>query len=73
MKAVAARVPPLPRRRDPKATYQAILDAAEALMAERGPEGLTVSEVADIGSNNLRCPKTYCKNLSSLSGLWMQS
>src|SRR2546423_11468081 len=46
MKAVAARVQPLPRRRDPRATYQAILDAAEALMAERGPEGLTVSEVA---------------------------
>jgi AcrR family transcriptional regulator len=46
MKAVAARVQPLPRRRDPKATYEAILDAAEALMAERGPEGLTVSEVA---------------------------
>ena len=37
---------PLPRRRDPAATYEGILDAAEALMAERGPEGLTVSEVA---------------------------
>jgi hypothetical protein len=24
------------------------------------------SIVADIGSNNLRCPKTYCKNLTSL-------
>ena len=42
----AARVHSLPRRRDPQATYEAILDAAEALMAERGPEGLTVSEVA---------------------------
>ena len=42
----AARVQSLPRRRDPQATYEAILDAAEALMAERGPEGLTVSEVA---------------------------
>src|SRR5438445_11724417 len=52
MKAVAARVQPLPRRRDPKATYQAILDAAEALMAERGPEGLTVSEVAHRASVN---------------------
>jgi len=41
-----ARVESLPRRRDPKATYEAILDAAEALMAQRGPEGLTVSEVA---------------------------
>jgi AcrR family transcriptional regulator len=45
MKATA-RVESLPRRRDPKATYEAILDAAEALMAQRGPEGLTVSEVA---------------------------
>jgi AcrR family transcriptional regulator len=42
----AAKVQPLARRRDPKGTYEAILDAAEALMAERGPEGLTVSEVA---------------------------
>jgi AcrR family transcriptional regulator len=42
----AARLRAVPRRRDPEATYQAILDAAEALMAERGPEGLTVSEVA---------------------------
>jgi AcrR family transcriptional regulator len=45
MKA-AAQVQPLVRRRDPAATREAILDAAEALMAERGPEGLTVSEVA---------------------------
>ena len=45
MKA-AAQVQPLLRRRDPAATREAILDAAEALMAERGPEGLTVSEVA---------------------------
>jgi AcrR family transcriptional regulator len=36
----------LSRRRGPGSTYQAILDAAEALMAERGPEGLSVSEVA---------------------------
>src|SRR5713101_2056553 len=34
------------RRRNPRATYQSILDAARKLMAERGPEGLTVSEVA---------------------------
>ena len=42
----AAKLRGVPRRRDPEGTYQAILDAAEALMAERGPEGLTVSEVA---------------------------
>jgi AcrR family transcriptional regulator len=34
------------RGRGSRATYQAILDAAEKLMSERGPEGLTVSEVA---------------------------
>src|SRR5262245_55771208 len=34
------------RRREPSITRRAILDAAEALMAERGPEGLSVSEVA---------------------------
>jgi AcrR family transcriptional regulator len=34
------------RRRGPEATREAILDAAEHLMAERGPQGLTVSEVA---------------------------
>jgi AcrR family transcriptional regulator len=42
----AAKVRSIARRRDPETTYQEILDAAETLMAERGPEGLTVSEVA---------------------------
>jgi len=42
----ATKIRGVPRRRDPESTYQAILDAAETLMAERGPEGLTVSEVA---------------------------
>jgi len=42
----AAKLRGVPRRRDPEGTFQAILDAAETLMAERGPEGLTVSEVA---------------------------
>jgi AcrR family transcriptional regulator len=42
----AAKLRGVSRRRDPEGTYQAILDAAEALMAERGAEGLTVSEVA---------------------------
>jgi AcrR family transcriptional regulator len=41
-----AGVRAVPNRREPGATYLAILDAAEALMAERGPEGLSVSEVA---------------------------
>src|SRR2546426_318547 len=34
------------KRRDPGSTYESILAAAQKLMAERGPEGLTVSEVA---------------------------
>jgi len=34
------------RRRDPLSTYDAILTAARDVMAERGPEALTVSEVA---------------------------
>ena len=42
----SAKLRAVARRRDPEGTYQAILDAAEELMAERGPEGLTVSEVA---------------------------
>jgi len=37
---------PRPRRRDPRATYEAILDAALRNMAEHGPEVLSVSEVA---------------------------
>jgi len=34
------------RVRDPEATHQTILDAAQAMMAEQGPNGLTVSDVA---------------------------
>jgi len=34
------------RRRDPASTREAILAAARGLMAERGPEGMTISEVA---------------------------
>ena len=32
--------------RDPEATHEAILAAAQAMMAEHGPQGLTVSDVA---------------------------
>jgi AcrR family transcriptional regulator len=35
-----------PRTRDPDATRESILHAAQAMMAERGPVGLTVSDVA---------------------------
>jgi AcrR family transcriptional regulator len=37
---------PPKRRRDPASTREAILAAARELMAERGPEGMTISEVA---------------------------
>ncbi len=37
---------PKVRRRNPEATRGAILDAAQEIMAERGPEGVTVSEAA---------------------------
>jgi AcrR family transcriptional regulator len=48
-RAAARPAPPRPatrRRRDPPATRQAILAAARAMMAEHGPAGLTVSDVA---------------------------
>ncbi len=35
-----------PRVRDPEATHETILAAAQAMMAEHGPNGLTVSDVA---------------------------
>jgi len=41
-----SRVPVRPRGRDPEATHEAILAAAQAMMAEHGPQGLTVSDVA---------------------------
>lgn len=34
------------RTRDPEATHEAILAAAQAMMTEHGPQGLTVSDVA---------------------------
>ncbi len=37
---------PNPRRRGVRATYEAILDAAETVMAQCGPAGLSVSEVS---------------------------
>ena len=42
----ATRGDAVTRQRDTRATYEVILDAAQVIMAERGPEGLSVSEVA---------------------------
>jgi AcrR family transcriptional regulator len=44
--SAAARSTAGPRTRDPDATRESILQAAQAMMAERGPVGLTVSDVA---------------------------
>lgn len=44
MKAEPSAKPP--RRRSPASTREAILAAARELMAERGPEAMTISEVA---------------------------
>jgi AcrR family transcriptional regulator len=44
--ASAPSAPRSRRQRDPLSTYDAILTAARDVMAERGPEALTVSEVA---------------------------
>jgi AcrR family transcriptional regulator len=41
-----ASLPRVARVRDPIATRRAIVDAAHAVMAERGPHGVTVSDVA---------------------------
>jgi AcrR family transcriptional regulator len=46
MATTAAAGDEVPRRRGPRVTYEAILDAALATTAERGPDGLSVSEVA---------------------------
>ncbi len=52
MAEVLARETPR-RRRDPEGTYEAIIAAARAMMAERGPETLTVSDVAFRAGVNL--------------------
>ena len=40
------------RRQDPEGTREAILEAASALLAKDGPEGLTVSQVAQLAKVN---------------------
>lgn len=41
-----------PRRRDPEATRKAILDAAEELFVERGPDATTTAEIAKAAGVN---------------------
>lgn len=40
------------RARDPAATREAILDAAQALLAKHGPEGISLAEVATLAGVN---------------------
>src|ERR1700741_1126694 len=40
------------RRRDPDSTREAILEAAGVLLAKNGPEGLSVSQVAQLAKVN---------------------
>ena len=40
------------RPRDPAATREAILEAAQALLAKHGPEGISLAEVATLAGVN---------------------
>ncbi len=44
--------PPSRRPRDPEATREAILDAAQRMLARSGPEGVSLSEVARLAGVN---------------------
>ncbi len=44
--------PKIRRPRDPEATREAILDAARTLLAKDGPEGISLSEVAQLAGVN---------------------
>jgi AcrR family transcriptional regulator len=51
-KATSTRRSPARRRRDPDATHVAILEAARTLLAKHGPNGLSVSQVAQLAGVN---------------------
>jgi AcrR family transcriptional regulator len=51
-RSTSARGKPVRRRRDPDGTRAAILEAARTLLAKDGPEGLSVSQVAQLAGVN---------------------
>ena len=59
------------RRRDPRGTYRAILDAALTIMAERGPQGLSVSEAAHRAGVNRTTAHQYFRTRERLVGAVM--
>jgi AcrR family transcriptional regulator len=56
-----------PRRRDPLTTREAILRAARELVAERGPEGMTISEVAHRAGVNRGTAYQHFRNREELA------
>jgi len=56
-----------PRRRDPLSTREAILRAARELVAERGPEGMTISEVAHRAGVNRGTAYQHFRNRDELA------
>lgn len=59
--------PRAPRRRDPEATRDAILKAARELVAERGSEGMTISEVAHRAGVNRGTVYQHFRNRDELA------
>ncbi|MBW2287561.1 MAG: TetR/AcrR family transcriptional regulator [Deltaproteobacteria bacterium] len=55
------------RRRDPLSTREAILCAARELVAERGPEGMTISEVAHRAGVNRGTAYQHFRNRGELA------
>ena len=49
------------RARDPVATREAILEAARALLAKDGPDGVSLSEVAHLAGVNRAPPISISK------------
>jgi AcrR family transcriptional regulator len=59
------------RRRDPAGTYNAIVSAARGMMAERGPESLTVSDVAQRAGVNRGTAYQHFRTRNELIGAVM--
>lgn len=62
-----AKQPRRPRRRDPHSTRDAILRAARELVAERGPAGMTISEVAHRAGVNRGTAYQHFRNRDELA------